>query len=152
MEPFNFYPIVNANILTSMPASVLRNEGHRRAQEVKWSEELHFDGRQLEQQFNIFQSDKAILRSLRRGVGTTTLRMRPIGDKIVLSINRSLRVELCLPQTPRTLHLNADESILTDSQKRKRTHELLSLAGEGGYSEPLMPPFPGRPPAPPQQP
>ena len=132
MEPFNSYQMVNANILTSMPASVLRNEGHRRLQEVKFAEELNFDGRALEQQYTIQQSDKAILRSLRRGVGTTTLRMRPIGDKIILVINRSLRVELCLPQTPRTLHLNADDSILTDQQKRKRTHELLKLAGEGG--------------------
>ena len=153
MEQFNQYPSINPNTLTSMPVPILRNEGQRRAQEVKWAEELHYDGRQLEQHYNIFQSDKAMLRALRRGVGSTTLRMRPVGDKIVLNFNKSLRVELSLPQTPRTILINADDStILTDSQKRKRNHELLSIAGEGGYSTPSLPPLPERPPPQYQQP
>ena len=145
MEPFNKYPPCNPAILTSMPVAILRNDGQRRAQEVKWSEELHYDGRQLEQHYNFFQSDKAMLRALRRGVGCTTLKMRPVGDKIVLHFNKSLKVELSLPQTPRNILLNADDSsILTESQKRKREYDLLTIAGEGGYTSPCLPPLPGR--------
>ena len=155
MEPFNQAPYINPSVLTSLPVPILRSEGQRRAQEVKFSEELNFDGRQLEQTYNIAQSDKAMLRALRRGVGSTTLRMRPVGDKIVLNFYKALKVELSLPQTPRAIliHNSDDSAILTDSQKRKREYELLSFAGEGGYRAPsLPPPPPDRQPPPYQQP
>ena len=118
---------------------ILRAEGQRRAQEVKYSEELNFDGRVLEQTYNIAQSDKAMLRALRRGIGSTTLRMRPIGDKIIINFNKALSLELSLPQTPRTILIQDTDqsSILTDSQKRKREYENLFLAGEGGYRRPM---------------
>ena len=80
MEPFNSYPPINPNILTSMPVHILRNDGVMRQQEVKWSEEIHYEGRTIEQHFNIFQSDKAQLRALRKGVGCATIKMRPVGD------------------------------------------------------------------------
>ena len=119
MEPFNKYPPVNPSILTSMPIPILRNEGQRRAQEVKWSEELHYEGRTIEQHYNFFQSDKAMLRALRRGVGCTTLKMRPIGDRVILHFNKSLKVELSMPQTPRNIQINNDDtSLLTETQKR----------------------------------
>ena len=127
-----------------MPIPILRNEGQRRAQEVKWSEELHYEGRTIEQHYNFFQSDKAMLRALRKGVGCTTLKMRPIGDRVILHFNKSLKIELSMPQTPRNIQINNDDtSILTETQKRKRQCDLLVIAGEGGYSAPCLPPLTG---------
>ena len=128
-----------------------------RQQEVKWSEELHYEGRTIEQHYNIYQSDKAQLRALRKGVGTATLKMRPIGDRIVIHFNKNLKVELSLPQTPRSVQINNDNMLLlTEAQKRKKHCELLTLAGDGGYSAPSLPHVTGqstpvfeRPPPPP---
>ena len=134
MEPFNAYPAINPNILTSMPINILRNDGVMRQQEVKWSEEIHYEGRTIEQHFNIFQSDKAQLRALRKGVGCATIKMRPVGDRIVLHINRGLKIELSLPQLPRNVQINNDNmSMLTEAQKKKKQRDLLILAGDGGY-------------------
>ena len=94
MEPFIQAPYINPSVLTSLPVSILRSEGQRRAQEVKFSEELNFDGRSLEPTYNIAQSDKAMLRALRRGMGSTTLRMRHVGDKIVINFIEALKVIL----------------------------------------------------------
>ena len=152
MEPFNAYKMVNASVLTQMPVNVLRNAGDNRLNEVKFCEDINFDGRALEQTYTIQQSDRAILRSLRRGAGSTTLRMRPVGDKVILYINRTLKVELSMPHTPRLLHLNDNNSILTEDQRRKRCHELLKLADDGGFTEPGLTPFPGCPPPLPPRP
>ena len=53
MEPFNAYKMVNANVLTQMPVNVLRNAGDRRLHEVKFCEDINFDGRALEQTYTI---------------------------------------------------------------------------------------------------
>ena len=127
---------------------------------MKWSEELHYEGRTLEQHYNFFQSDKAMLRALRRGVGCTTLKMRPIGDRVILHFNKSLKVELSMPQTPRNIQINNDDTtLLTETQKRRRHCDLLVVAGEGGYSAPCLthltgqtPPVLERPPPPYQHP
>ena len=96
-----------------------------RQQEVKWSEELHYEGRTIEQHYNIYQSDKAQLRALRKGVGCATLKMRPVGDRIVIHFNRSLKVELSLPQTPRNVQIiNDNMTLLTEAQKRQKQCDL----------------------------
>ena len=134
MEPFSNTPYINPAVLTSLPVPVLRKEGERRQQEVKCYEDLIFDGRNIEQIYYVAQSDKAIRRSLRKGVGSTTLRFRPVGDKITIEFNKSLRLELSLPHMPRTilLHNKDTDNLLTDQQHRKRAYEQLHFAVEGG--------------------
>ena len=151
MEPFTTTPYINPAVLTSLPIPVLRKEGERRQQEVKLCENLAFDGRNLEQTYYVAQSDKAIQRSLRKGIGSTTLRLRPIGDKITIEFNKSVRIELSLPQVPRQilLHNKDHDHLLTDQQHRKRAYEQLFFAGEGGYREPRLPPPPPSAPPPP---
>ena len=89
MEPFSSTPYINPAVLTSLPAAVLRKEGERRQQEVKCYEDLIFDGCNIEQIYYMAQSNKAIRRSLRKGVGSTTLRLRPVWDKITIEFNKS---------------------------------------------------------------